>query len=239
MRTRGSGNSGVVGNYWFAGAALKSKMTGNLGVGFYLVHYGLPDIEKRNALGEKTGKFNATDQTLMISLAYPLSDALSLGASGSIIRQEMVESRLGINTGLGVIYKITERLRGGAAVRNMGWMEKLGRTKDHLEREIALGTSFETYQYMVSADGILGKEGRKVLRTGGEWRMFTWFSLRGGIEFDFTYADIQKPSNLSIGFGWDHEWGDSRRIELDLSIDPTQQIDTIEERNNFTLSYNF
>lgn len=100
--------------------------------GISLINFGVKDlrefVSKGNGVDEELGKFDDTENTLMLSVARPLNDRLSLGVNLKYLTQEMNPSQVnpkgrpkasGAGLDIGTLYKLSDNFKAGLMLQDV------------------------------------------------------------------------------------------------------------------------
>lgn len=255
----------VTGRHFFGGLVLPpGPRTAWIGVGLYYSRYVLPGIEIRDPTGRQTGRFDASDQTMMVSLAYPevfyhpIVGRLSAGVNLSFLRQNLLipPHPTGFSTGFGLIHEVTDRFRYGFALRNA--YSRIKRPDDNVnrvEREVVLGGAYKwegrQKNFLFTAD--LVQTGGRIWSAlfGGEYFRSVghekWIAIRGGGGFSPSHSreDVNaavvfrgfRQSSGSLGLGYSARFQGNLFFTVDYSVDLDQDINSIGHRHNVNMEF--
>ena len=154
------------------------------------------DLARRTGpSAEPLGHFGVYEGAVGLSYARQM-ERTRLGLQLNFIRQSIfTQNASGLAADLGMIYDVSASLRLGAAVRNLGRMNRLDQRETDLPLETRLGAA-----YVGRADVLVAVEAQKVrgddltLHLGGEYRAGEHLRLRAG------YQTTENRS-LSAGLG--------------------------------------
>lgn len=110
--------------------------------GARFVHWG--SLEGRNANGEQTGSFQASDAALTMGASRPLGSQARYGMNVHLIHLRIDEaSTVALATDLGVLYRVpVYQLNLGASLRNLGTaLNKFGTEREELPLDLQLSLS--------------------------------------------------------------------------------------------------
>lgn len=142
------------------------------------------NLERRTGpSAEPLGHFGVYEGAVGLSYARQM-ERTRLGLQLKLIRQSIfTQNASGLATDLGLMCDVATRFRVGAAVRNLGRMNRLDQQETALPLEARLGTA-----YVGRADLLVALEARKVrggpfaLHLGGEYRAGEHLRLRAGYQ---------------------------------------------------------
>ena len=181
-------------------AALWTRAAGDVAaLDVRLAHAG--GLERR--LGpsrDPLGEFGLYEWTAGAAWSRPWGDRLRTGVGAKVVRQSIdVEAASGVAADLGLLYG-TGRWWLGAALRNLGRMNELGREATELPLQARLGAALVRGPLMAAADVGTTRGSGAGLHLGAEWRPSPRLVLRTG----YGTSDTRK---LTFGVGVSvHPW---------------------------------
>jgi len=182
------------------------------GIGFSVQYLGSGDITKTdvdsggNAI-TGLGNFSSYFASYNLSYGQTLTDKLSLGVTGKMIRANIDDVSAGAYAAdLGGLYKVNEKVQLAASAVNMGSKLKFLSEGDSLPTAFKIGGAYRPVShFMVTAEGDYSKTGLASFHTGTEWRPLEAVSLRVGYKTD-TLKGLSPIAGLTAGLGL-HVWG--------------------------------
>ena len=154
------------------------------------------DLERRTGPStEPLGHFGVYEGTVGLSYARQM-ERTHLGLQLKFIRQSIfTQNASGLAADLGLMYDVSASLRLGAAVRNLGRMNRLDRRETDLPLETRLGAAYVgRTDMLVAIEAQKTRGGDLTLHLGGEYRAGEHLRLRAG------YQSTENHS-LSAGLG--------------------------------------
>jgi hypothetical protein len=182
------------------------------------------EFEKTNNLNEPLGSFHEGDLAFLFSTAKSLSSRFSVGTNLKVVRQSIDEfDGSGFGVDLGVLYNLTQAVRIGASVQNIGGPGiKLRNTEETWPTEIRGGVAAP----ILGGRGLVSAEIHHVPGPGT--------SVRGGTEYW-----VHPLMALRFGYQSAPAGGFSYRVAPDARLDygvTTQELGVI---HRFGISYRF
>jgi len=205
------------------GLSLALPLTGRMSCGLTFLSLGSSGFEQTNELNEVLGEFDNDDTAFLLSAAYGLTRGLAVGANLKVLHQSIEDySATGVGADLGAQLALTEDLRLGASLLNVGGPTlTLRETDEDVPTELRGGLALQ----VLEDAGLLSVEishrdgwGSRV-RAGAEVWLLSRFALRLG------YDDENVAGGVGYRFahGWqfdygvsDHELGVVHRFGLGL-----------------------
>lgn len=172
--------------------------------GFHVHSTRISDIEVRTRPGPLEAAFDAQNFAAGISLAYELNEHLDVGVTAKFLYEKIfVDEASGFGFDLGAVYKPSEsRLRLGAALTNLGSMNRLQSESSKLPTAFRVGSAYAIPvdalegTVTLAADGFsVFKEGDIRINTGAELDYKRTLALRAG------YLWNSEGRGLALGFG--------------------------------------
>lgn len=177
------------------------------GWGVAAQYLGSGDLASRDKDGALQGDFSAHFAAYSVAYARRVNDHLSLGAAGKAIEAQV--DGVGALAGAfdaGALFVLNSRLRGGAAISNVGTSMKFLQEHESLPMNARLGVSAEPWRTIsASVEGVYRRSGPLSGHAGVEWRPVPALALRTGYRTDTT-KELGALAGFSAGLGIDL-WG--------------------------------
>ena len=167
------------------------SLRGTMGLGTNYVDMG--KIEGRDAEGNPTGNFTASDTHIFIGYAGKLKKSswgLTLGWLQDVIKDDKKNSFL---ANIGFLYPVSERLSLGIAAQNIG--SKLG--SDPLPLTFKVGAASKLKTLTLALDIAKPRDNEIYYCLGAEWWLRNVLALRAGYK---TNQDIGEGWSAGLGF---------------------------------------
>ncbi len=185
------------------------------GIGFSVQYLGSGTIDRTDVNtdgslvngGNPIGTFSSYYASYNLSYGQTVTDKLSLGVTGKMIRAKIDDVSAGAFAGdVGGLYKVNSKAQIGASMVNMGSKLKFISEGDDLPLAFKLGAAFQpSTHFLLSAEGVYRKNGLASFHTGTEWRPIEAIGLRAGYKTD-TLKGLNALAGLTAGIGL-HVWG--------------------------------
>ncbi|RJP74147.1 MAG: hypothetical protein C4524_13230 [Candidatus Zixiibacteriota bacterium] len=214
------------------GALLLRQSDWTVGLSFNV--FSVPDLEQRMLPSDDPlGLFDAHDLAAGLSLAYQVTDRLSLGATGRYVYQQIyVENASGFSGDFGAAWKPRGvDLTVAAALRNVGRMEPLQQERSPLPTSANLGLAGLILQgpdfaLRGLADGQYLFDDDLRLHAGLEAAWKELFFLRAGYQTGSELRSLSGGAGLQWKrFGFDYayqplaeDFGSSHRVALSVNF---------------------
>ncbi len=172
------------------------------GIGFSVQYLGSGDIAGTDQTGAPTGNFSSYFASYNLSYGQTLTDKLSVGVTGKVIRASIDDVTAGAYAAdLASIYKVNDKAQIGASLVNMGTQLKFLSEGDDLPMAFKLGGAYRIDpHYLLTAEGEYDKNGLASFHAGTEWRPLEAVSLRVGYKTD-TLKGLSPIAGLTAGLG--------------------------------------
>lgn len=176
-------------------------------------HLGYGIFEERNEDGLRTGQFSAGETWASLSLAQSLFHSFDIGVTGGALlsRIDNVTASLAVFTMGGVLTIHRFDMRVGFSIRHVGvTLDSYTGHSEPIPTNVNLGMTkrLEHLPLELSIDGTWWeREGREVIRLGGEFTLPYGLSLRLGtssnrvdLKTDQLWQDITTGMGLGVGY---------------------------------------
>ena len=163
-----------------------------------MISLGNDEFERTNELNESLGSFKESDMAFLLSASKQVHSRVSVGANVKVVRQE-VESfdAAGVGGDLGVMVDVTQSIRVGASLLNIGGPTVALRSVDEtFPTEFRGGIAYRFFgnRGLLSLEMDHRSGPGASLHTGGEVWVLENVALRGG------YYDTEPAGGLSYRF---------------------------------------
>jgi hypothetical protein len=184
--------------YLSAGIPISDKFSAGIGV----IYFDYGDFAGFDVNDNPTGTFSGHNIVLSLSLAYKLSEQLSIGVSGKGITEKLEEASasgyafdLGINYDFGLIST-------GLALKNLGSGFKYENEQSSFPSKLSAGVALRTFdgKIRVASDINIPRDGYMSLHHGVEYLYLNSISLRGGYSYGLESSGSEN-NGLIFGFG--------------------------------------
>jgi hypothetical protein len=205
------------------GLAIPNRALPSFGLSVVSLRSG--EFEKTNDLNEPAGAFREGNVAFVLSGSKQIHPRVSVGMNAKVVRQMLDEfDAAGFGADFGVLFDVTNTVRLGASVLNVGGPKLTFRsTEESYPSEIRTGMNLK----------MLG--GRGVVSTELDWRHGTGTSLHAGTEFW-----IHRNMALRVGYYEnDPTGGFSYRFSPDVRFDYGVSNHTLGVTNRLGISYSF
>jgi hypothetical protein len=172
-----------------------------LGLAFQLSHTG--QLEHRvGPSAEPLGEFGVYEGALNLAYANSWSQRLRLGLNLKLLRQSVYTSTAtGAALDLGALFQLRPSLRFGAALRQLGRMDKLDQVATPLPRTLAAGLTYTGLSGLLLSGELRRADEGATLHLGAEWQAAPGLALRGGYQ-------SAEGRGLALGLGLSRgAWG--------------------------------
>jgi hypothetical protein len=182
------------------------------------------DFERTNELNESLGQFSEGDMAFLLSASKSLTRRFTAGASLKVTRQGIDEfNAVGVGADLGFLYQLSDAVRVGASVLNIGGPTMTLRAVD------------ETYLTEFRGGAAVSFLSGKALLSGEVgYRDGPGTQLRIGTEF-WAHPNVA----LRAGYAESPAGGFSYRVTPVLRFDYAASSDELGVTHHFGLSYRF
>ena len=205
------------------GLSLALPVSERTSVGLSMFALGSSGFERTNELNEVLGDFDAKETAFLLSAAYGVTSRLAVGASFKVLHQRLEEfSGTGVGADLGAQYAITEDLRLGASLLNLGGPSiELRDRAEEVPVEFRGGLALQLLDDagLISAEFSHRDGWGSFMRIGAEVWLLSQFALRLGYDDEH----IAGGMGVRLAQGWqfdygasDHELGVVHRFGLSL-----------------------
>jgi hypothetical protein len=190
-------------------------------LGLSMITLGNDEFERTNELNESLGNFKEGDMAFLLSASKQVHDRVSVGANIKVARQQLEDyDAAGVGADLGVMVDVTQSLRLGASMLNIGGPTVALREVDETYPfEFRGGFAFRFFggRGLLSAEMDHRSGPGMSLHTGGEVWVLENVALRGG------YYDTEPAGGMSYRFNHnmrfdygmsDHELGIVHRFAV-------------------------
>ncbi|MCK5683647.1 PorV/PorQ family protein [bacterium] len=189
---------------------------------------GVDKIERYDAVGNRIGFFDDTENAYIFTYAAPLGDKYKLGANIKYLSHDILgNSATSWGADIGFLAHVNERIDVGATLRNIGtkmkWDTASARS-DEIPFNIALGISYKAYENLMFAfDVDKTNDLDTKLNFGVEGTIKDNFAVRtGSNDGDFTAGVGLIFDNWNMDYAWsDSELGDTHRISASFQFGST------------------
>lgn len=153
-----------------------------LGLAFQLSHTG--QLEHRTGpSAESLGEFGVYEGALNLAYARSWSPRLRLGLNLKLLRQSVyTATATGAALDLGALFQLRPALRLGAALRQLGRMDKLDQVATPLPRTLAAGLAYTGLPRLLLSGEVRRADQHTTLHLGAEWEAASQLALRGGYQ---------------------------------------------------------
>jgi hypothetical protein len=187
----------------YFGAAVKGDAV-SLGFSFNATNTGSIDI--RTQPGDPEGTFNAHDMAITGSLGVNVAEGISLGVSGKFLYEKIyVDEASGYGIDLGGMYAVSPSLTLGAAVSNLGSMNKMRNDAIVLPALLRAGASYtgalsDRFSYRVAGDFLkIFKQSENHINLGGEVGYDNTLMLRAGYQTGYDAKSFSGGIGVAYG----------------------------------------
>ena len=193
--------------------------------GLTVVSLGSGEFERTNDLNETVGTFSEGEMAFLFSASKNIMPRLSLGTNVKVIRQSIDEfSGSGWGVDLGVLFNVTNTIKIGASVQNLGGP---GIRLRETEETWPVGTRGGFAASMFGGRGLVSAEMHHVpgfgvtMRGGSEYWVHPSMALRVGYDVDspaggFSYR-VRPQMRFDYGMT-SHDLGVTHRVGLSYSF---------------------
>ncbi len=177
------------------------------GIGFSIQYLGSGNIAGTDETGASIGDFSSSYASYNLSYGQTLTEKLAVGVTGKTVRAKIADvSASAYAADVAGLYKMSEKVQLAASAVNIGSKLKFISEGDNLPMAIKVGGAFHpSSHYLLSAEGVYGKNGMGSFHTGGEWRPLEAVSIRVGYKTD-TLKGLSPLAGVTAGLGL-HVWG--------------------------------
>ena len=153
-----------------------------LGLAFQLSHTG--QLEHRTGpSAEPLGEFGVYEGALNLAWAGSWNQRLRLGLNLKLLRQSVyTATATGAALDLGALFQLRPDLRLGAALRQLGRMDKLDQVATPLPRTLAAGLAYTGLPHLLLSGEVRRADQNTTLHLGAEWEVASQLALRGGYQ---------------------------------------------------------
>ncbi len=196
---------------------------------------GVDKIERYDAVGNRIGFFDDTENAYIFTYAAPFGEKYKLGANIKYLSHDILgNSANSWGADIGFLAHVNERIDVGATLRNIGtkmkWDTASGRS-DEIPFNIALGISYKAYKNLMFAFDIDKTNDLDTkLNFGVEGKIKNNFAIRAGSnDGDFTAGVGLLFDNWNLDYAWsDSVLGDTHRISASF------QFGSVHTKTGFT-----
>lgn len=193
------------------------RLPPSAGLQIALLNANVTDIDGRTADGYFTGELDTHEYQLMTYFGIKIHEKVAGGIGVKLNMADYhtdIPNATGSGFDIGVIYKASEKLSLGAAVRDLlasyNWNsgelygdESLGESTENFPVQVNIGGSYKIQPEILIALHygwlILNDERFRQLKVGGSWIVHERISLRGGWQVD-DIENITVANRPSAGF---------------------------------------
>lgn len=215
----------------YLGSAFPVSRVLSLGVGVSYLNYGT--FEGYDSDDRSTGTYSARAFVLSTSGAIQVTDNLSLGVTGKMMYEALDQSTAtGYAADFGALYR-TSVFSVGVNLMNVGTGLKYETERSPLPQRLVTGIGVSTFdgRLRFATDLEMPSDRSLMLHQGVEYCYENTVFLRTGYSHDFSDAQTDASSGMSLGLGITHSIG-----SLDYSYLPSEQLGDIH-KISFTLSF--
>jgi hypothetical protein len=191
------------------GLSFALPVSGRTSAGLTFLSLGSDGFEQTNELNEVTGGFDASDTAFLLSVAYGFTQRLAVGANLKVLHQSIEDySATGTGADLGALYAITDDLRLGASLLNLGGPKlELRESSESVPVELRAGFAFEFFDdaALISAELSRRDEWGTLLRAGAE----VWLLSRFGLRLGYYDENVAGGASFRLPQGWQFDYGAS------------------------------
>ncbi|HPG31357.1 MAG TPA: PorV/PorQ family protein [bacterium] len=216
----------------YIGVGFKLNKKSSLALSAIIMDLGNEVQTKETALGAydgTDGTWSASDMSIGLSYSHKLNNALSFGATGKYIKQEIAgysADAYALDLGLQTTF-IEQDIKLGLSVQNIGTKLKFISEEDKLPILIRAGISYGLSDLILSGDLVKAQDNDLILLAGCEYSFAKIFSLRAGWKSN----DDLSSSGISAGLGLKYN-----NFSIDYSFEPK---DNFGDVHRFSLDYKF
>ena len=176
-------------------------------LGGSIQYLGTGDIDGLEADGTTPHEFSSYYASYNLSYGRSLSDKLSLGVTGKMIKAKLDDvSGSAYAADLGGMYQMQKNLTIAATVMNLGSKLKFLDEGDSLPLAFHLGAAYNLNpQWLFTGEVVYPKTGLASFHMGSEWRPLDLLAVRLGYRTD-TVKELSPLAGLSAGMGL-NVWG--------------------------------
>lgn len=200
----------------------------NFAIGTSIYYGTVGDIERRSGPSdEPEGYFDLNDIVAGVSLAYQMSEFLSIGITPKIVYQKIdIYSSTGIAVDFGMQYRLMPDLLVGASFANLGTKLKLQDEEYNLPKLLRAGASYFIREFKISGEVFYPTDCDAHLHIGGQYNINNMFYLRSGFQSGYDDKSVsfglgfeEKGFNLNYAFvPFKSNLGDTHRLSITYSL---------------------
>jgi len=175
------------------------------------------------------GTWSASDMAIGLSFSHKINNAMSLGATGKYIKQEIAgysANAYAMDLGLLTSF-IKQDIKIGLAIQNIGTKLKFISQEDKLPVVIRAGLSYDLNNIILTGDLVKPQDNDLSFLIGCEYNVAKLLSLRAGWKSE----DDLSSSGISAGLGLNYN-----NFSIDYSFEPK---DNFGDVHRFSLDYKF
>lgn len=206
-----------------------SPAAGTVGVSF--TYLNIPGLDAYDANKKPAGTLTANSFAASLAYARMLAQSLSFGLNVKMIGQHFAtESGTGVAGDVGLQYR-QKNVGLGVSVQNLGPAISLAGNSTPLPLTVRAGVSFLPHpRILLAFDEVKPRDGDYQLHVGGEWKVSSAFTLRGGFQqmpnlgsrAGYT-AGLGYMTSLGSGGGWagdETPWWERKMEDSDKPVRP-------------------